>query len=151
MYAGWEGRELCLGLISYNNNYTSCTPRVRRERCLSVLPTGFVNPSFMKFNLVLRPLLTKPLCGRGLDMSQVGKVRVRCFFYGVERNTLRMQKQCVLGPLPALWEGPVYETIQRTKWYFSFVTTDSDFIFSVPKRSHSTQTYKKAPVTVASL
>ena len=63
----------------------------------------------MMLSLIPRPLLTKPLCGRGLDTSHVSKVRVRCFLRREKQNTLRMRKQCVPGPLPALWEGRGYK------------------------------------------
>jgi len=63
----------------------------------------------MMFSLLPRPVLTKPLCGRGLDTSHVSNVRVLCFLRSGKRNTLRMRKQCVPGPLPALWEGRGYE------------------------------------------
>ena len=63
--------------------------------------------------LIFSLIPKKPLCGRGLDMSHVSKVRVRCFLRREKRNTLRMRKQCVPGPLSALWEGPGYEARKK--------------------------------------
>ena len=73
---GWKGRN-CEQVQAICHAYEG------RDVFLWLL-TGFVNPSAMKFSLVLRPLFTKPLYGRSLGTFHVGKVRVLFF---TERKT----------------------------------------------------------------
>ena len=84
------------------------------------LITGFVNPSAMKFSLVLRHPHKAAMCEEpGYEATMMfpphkaalweGPGHVQCFLRREKQNMLRMCKQCVPGPLSALWEGPGYE------------------------------------------
>ena len=92
---GWES-----GNCAQAWSATSCTPRVQGEMSFCGYRLAFGKS--ISYELVPMPLLTKPLCGRGLVTGLVLRIR------GQGNYTLRMRKPCVPGPLPTLLEGPGY-------------------------------------------